>query len=236
MKPTAATCGSCWPCWSDECTCLGKTSKQRPSSPTARSGSGIRCTASSWMSPASGSWKKDGGRRTDDHVSPRSHCRAATPACWSWPASSPSSLPAPYCASQEHGDHANGARLLAQRRIEGRVAVEPRDHRILRLGRPAARLHAARRQPVDVVLVTLVVHGGVELLLAEPLALAVEDRPALVLDVALVLGLGADLVAALRLVLDHLVRVLTLHGEALGRAGAGQQCRSQEKHRPHLAP
>src|SRR5215813_518848 len=159
-------------------------------------------------------------------------CRP-TPTCWSWRASSPSSSPAPCCASRRHGD---AARLLAQWRIEGRVAVEPRDHRILRLGRPAARLHAARRQPVDVVLVTLVVHGGVELLLAEPLALAVEDRPALVLDVALVLGLGADLVAALRLVLDHLVRVLTLHGEALGRAGAGQQCRSQEKHRPHLAP
>src|SRR4030095_11475928 len=72
--------------------------------------------------------------------------------------------------------------------------------------------------------------------LAVALALAREHRPALVLDVALALGLRTDLGAALRLVLGHLVGVLAFRGEVLGRAGRRRQRHGCEENKaPHLA-
>ena len=134
-------------------------------------------------------------------------------------------------------ERAGGPRSQLLGRIERRDLVPPGADRVRVLGRPAARFHAARRHAVDVVLVALVVHGPVEVLLAEAFAFAVERRAPLVLDVALLLRLLADLGAALRLVLGHLLGVLAFHGEGLGRAG---RCReghgSEEDEAPHLAP
>src|SRR4029079_12769736 len=96
----------------------------------------------------------------------------------------------PHLASPPSGgeDHES---LLA--RVERRHPVPPGADRVLVLGRPAARFHAARRHALDVVLVALVVHRPVEVLLAEAFALAVKCRAPLVLDVALLLRLLADL-------------------------------------------
>src|SRR5216683_7942838 len=131
--------------------------------------------------------------------------------------------------------------LLAKRRVEGRHALPPRGQPILLLGCPAARLHAARRQAVDVVLVALVVHGGGEVLLAEALAFTLEHGAPLILDVAVPLGDVADLSAALRLVLGHLIGVLARHAVGLGRASRREGGRRERHHREqnrdlHLTP
>ena len=76
-------------------------------------------------------------------------------------------------------------------------------------------------------------HRAVErgVALAEALALAGEYRAALVLDVALLLGTRPHLGPAARLVLGHLLGILALHVEVLGRAGAQ---RERQRHRaPH---
>src|SRR6266853_2857928 len=131
--------------------------------------------------------------------------------------------------------------LLAKRRVEGRHALPPRGQPILLLGCPAARLHAARRQAVDVVLVALVVHGGGEVLLAEPFAFTLEHGAPLILDVAVPLGDVADLSAALRLVLGHLIGVLARHAVGLGRTSRCEADARERRHREqnrelHLTP